>query len=434
MVPLTLFIWDRLPVNRIENAPSKIGESFSSNKLGKWAEEKRNVSRNRKLYSTFTWPVAITAAMAGTKEIGFEVNLRVRVNSRRNSPFSSPFFNDPFFGFGREESLTVNLPNKEIEIKPLPTTNRPLNFSGAIGKFNAISSIDADQIEVGDPIRFNFAIEGKGNFAAIPAPVIESNENFKVGPPAFFYEGDEETKFEGKQNFEYIITPLKAGNLSLPKVNFSYFDPYSEKYSTIFGDSIEIIVKPGEKWIEQKEDFTENSQKPVQERDFLPKTNLFQTASDPGVWVDSLITKNLEMKPWFWGIQIVPLIGVISLAFFGVKKRNKIEEDFRLKKNNLHRKLNDSITHRDAVGFFRAFKDLTRMLTKNFDKSINAFALSNDELLSFFRKHKVEEDLIRDIEEMLNLGESLEFAAESDQSSDFEKLNSKVSAIFKKLA
>ena len=200
------------------------------------------------------------------------------------------------------------------------------------------------------------------------------------------------------------------------------------------GDSIEIIVKPGEKWIEQKEDFTENSQKPVQEMDLLPKTDLFQTASDPGVWVDSLKTKNLEMKPWFWGIQIVPLIGVISLAFFGVKKRNKIEEDFRLKKNNLHRKLNESVTHRDAVGFFRAFKDLTRMLTKNFDKSINAFALSNDELLSFFRKHKVEEDLIRDIEEMLNLGESLEFAAESDQSSDFEKLNSKVSAIFKKLA
>ena len=87
--------------------------------------------------------------MSGTKEIGFEVNLRVRVNSRRNSPFSSPFFNDPFFGFGREESLTVKLPNKAIEIKPLPASNRPLNFSGAIGKFNAISSIDADQIEVG---------------------------------------------------------------------------------------------------------------------------------------------------------------------------------------------------------------------------------------------------------------------------------------------
>ena len=89
MTSLTLFIWDHLPVNRIENAPIKIGESFSSNNLGKWTEEKRNVSRNGKIYSTFTWPVALTAAMAGTKEISFTVNLRVRVNSRKNSPFSS---------------------------------------------------------------------------------------------------------------------------------------------------------------------------------------------------------------------------------------------------------------------------------------------------------------------------------------------------------
>ena len=97
MASLTLFIWDRLPVNRIENAPEKIGESFSSNNLGKWNEEKRNVSRSGKIYSTYTWPVVLTAAMAGMQEISFAVNLRVRVNSRRNSPFSNPFFNDPFF-------------------------------------------------------------------------------------------------------------------------------------------------------------------------------------------------------------------------------------------------------------------------------------------------------------------------------------------------
>ena len=118
MTSLTLFIWDRLPVNRIENAPTKIGESFSSNNLGKWTEEKRNVSRNGKIYSTFTWPVALTATMAGTKEISFNVNLRVRVNSRKNSPFSSPFFNDPFFGFGREESLTWNFRENQLKSNP----------------------------------------------------------------------------------------------------------------------------------------------------------------------------------------------------------------------------------------------------------------------------------------------------------------------------
>ena len=434
MVPLTLFIWDRLPVNRIENAPIKIGESFSSNKLGKWAEEKRNVSRNGKLYSSFSWPVAITAAMSGTKEIGFEVNLRVRVNSRRNSPFSSPFFNDPFFGFGREESLTVNLPKKEIEIKPLPASNRPSNFSGAIGNFNAISSIDTDQIEVGDPVRFSFSLEGKGNFAAIPAPIIESNDKFKIGPPAFFFEGNQETKFEGKQKFEYIITPLKAGELSIPSINFSYFDPYLEKYSTIISENLKIDVNPGKEWTQSQEEFSANPQMPFQQNDFQPKSDLFQTASDPGKWVDSLKAKKIESKLWFWGIQILPLTGAMSLAFLGMKKRNKIEEDFRLKKINFNRKLNESVNHRDAVGFFRAFKDLTRIHASKRDRTTNAFALSNEELITFLREHKVEEILVRDIEEMLTLGDGLEFAADHDQTLDFKVLNSKASAIFKKLA
>ena len=434
MVPLTLFIWDRLPVSRIENAPTKIGESFSSNKLGKWSKEKRNINRNGKIYSTFTWPVAITAAMAGTKEIGFEVNLRVRVNSRRNSPFSSPFFNDPFFGFGREESLTVNLPNKAIEIKPLPTSNRPPEFSGAIGNFTATSSIDTDQIEVGDPVRFTFSLEGKGNFAAIPAPSLESNEVFKVGPPAFFYEGNEETKFEGKQNFEYIITPLKAGKLSLPSINFSYFDPSLEKYSTVVGKSMEIRVNPGEKWIEPKNDSAAESKNPMGDNNFQPKTDLFQTASDPGDWVNSLKTKDLENKPWFWIIQILPLSGAISLVFFGLKKRNKIEEDFRLKKTNLIRRLKDSTEHRDAGGFFKAFKDLTRISASKMDRKINAFALSTDELITFMKEQKVDESLVSNIEKMLKLGDGQEFAAGNNKTLDFKDLNSKALGILKELA
>ena len=130
-----------------------------------------------------------------------------------------------------------------------------MNSPGAIGNFTATSSIDTDQIEVGDPVRFTFSLEGKGNFAAIPAPSLESNEVFKVGPPAFFYEGNEETKFEGKQNFEYIITPLKAGKLSLPSINFSYFDPSLEKYSTVFCEKVwKLESNQREKWIEPKND------------------------------------------------------------------------------------------------------------------------------------------------------------------------------------
>lgn len=432
MTSLTLFIWDRLPVNRIENAPTKIGESFSSNNLGKWTEEKRNVSRNGKIYSTFTWPVALTAAMAGTKEISFTVNLRVRVNSRKNSPFSSPFFNDPFFGFGREESLTVELPTKSIEIKPLPSTNRPSDYSGAIGSFRAQYSVDANQVEVGDPVRLNFSIEGKGNFAAIPAPILESNEEFKIGPPAFLFEGNEEIKSEGRQNFEFILTPQKAGNLKITPLNFSYFDPIQEKYSTIIGNEIDLFVKPGEKWIEPPNQ--NESQDSMPSTIAMSTNDLFQTASDPGIWHSSLQPKSIESNYWFWTFQILPLSGTLAFGFLGWKRRNKFNEDFRIKKANLSRKLNESADHRDPTGFFRAFKDLTRMQISKKDKSRNTFAFSSDELITFIKEQKFDKSLIIEIEEMLRLGDGLEFAESSSQELDFKDLRRKVSEILKKLS
>jgi hypothetical protein len=432
MTSLTLFIWDRLPVNRIENAPTKIGESFSSNNLGKWAEEKRNVSRNGKIYSTFTWPVALTAAMAGTKEISFTVNLRVRVNSRKSSPFSSPFFNDPFFGFGREESLTVELPRKSIEIKPLPSTNRPSDYSGAIGSFRAQSSVDANQVEVGDPVRLNFSIEGTGNFAAIPAPILESNEEFKIGPPAFLFEGNEEVKSEGRQNFEFILTPQKAGNLKITPLNFSYFDPIQEKYSTIMGNEISLFVKPGEKWIETPNQ-TE-SHNPMPSTITMSTNDLFQTASNPGIWYTSLESKSIESNYWFWTCQILPLSGTLTFVFLGWKRKNKFNEDFRIKKANLSRKLNESADHRDPTGFFRAFKDLTRMQISKKDKSRNTFAFSSDELVTFIKEQKFDKNLILEIEEMLRLGDGLEFAESSSQELDFKDLRRKVSEILKKLS
>ena len=432
MTSLTLFIWDRLPVNRIENAPTKIGESFSSNNLGKWTEEKRNVSRNGKIYSTFTWPVALTAAMAGTKEISFTVNLRVRVNSRKNSPFSSPFFNDPFFGFGREESLTVELPTKSIEIKPLPSTNRPSDYSGAIGSFRAQYSVDANQVEVGDPVRLNFSIEGKGNFAAIPAPILESNEEFKIGPPAFLFEGNEEIKSEGRQNFEFILTPQKAGNLKITPLNFSYFDPIQEKYSTIIGNEIDLFVKPGEKWIEPPNQ--NESQDSMPSTIAMSTNDLFQTASDPGIWHSSLQPKPIESNYWFWTFQILPLTGTLAFGFLGWKRRNKFNEDFRIKKANLSRKLNESADHRDPTGFFRAFKDLTRMQISKKDKSRNTFAFSSDELITFIKEQKFDKSLIIEIEEILRLGDGLEFAESSSQELDFKDLRRKVSEILKKLS
>ena len=175
-------------------------------------------------------PIGLTAAIAGEHSLQFSTSIRVRVKSRGSSPFSNPFFNDPFFGFGREESLTVISDPLNIEVKQLPKTNRPISFNGAIGTFSIRSVADHDRVSLGDPVRLTIEISGKGNFTAMPAPTFESNSNFKIGPPAFSFEGNQLIKHEGKQSFEYILTPLTAGLLKIPSISFSYFDPIQEEY------------------------------------------------------------------------------------------------------------------------------------------------------------------------------------------------------------
>ena len=179
---LTLFIWDGLPVTRIENVPSKIGDSFSINKLGKWVEEKRNVSKNGKLYSTFTWPVSLKPARTGVIDIGFKVNLGVRVNSRTNSPFS----NDPFFGFGREESLTVTMPPFKIIIKPAGFLKKDFKSdpTQANVQFELAQKIDAGLGDKADTekaadLYYLAAIQGHADAAEFLAALYEEGRGVK---------------------------------------------------------------------------------------------------------------------------------------------------------------------------------------------------------------------------------------------------------------
>ena len=169
------------------------------------------------------------------------------------------------------------------------------------------------------------------------------------------------------------------------------------------------------------------------EKNFQPKTDLFQTASDPGEWVDSLQPKKLKARHGFGAIQILPLSGVFILFFLGSKKRNKIAEDFRIKKANLRRKLNECVDHRDAVGFFRAFKDLLKTQLSRCDKSRNIFALSSVELITFINKQNITEHLVNEVEDMLKIGDDLEFAEGSEQTLDFKTLRDKALKILKEL-
>jgi len=67
------------------------------------------------------------------------------------------------------------------------------------------------------------------------------------------------------------------------------------------------------------------------------------------------------------------------------------------------------------------------------DRTINTFAFSTRELVQFIKKQNTEKSLVGEIEEMLSLGEDLEFGDTNSKELDFKKLQTKGSEILKKL-
>ena len=425
---LNLFIWDRLPVSRIERPPQKEGDAFSLTEL-RQPQEKRNQTKYGKTYTVFSWPTGLTAAIAGQQQIQFNTSIRVRVKSRGNSPFTSPFFNDPFFGFGREESLTVKSDLINIEVRELPMIERPDSFRGAIGKFSCRSIPDSDRVSLGDPIRLVVEITGTGNFSAMPAPVLNSNSNFKIGPPAFSFEGNEITMHEGKQLFEYILTPLKPGLTSIPVITFSYFDPAREEYFTSKTINHPLRVDPGETWVDPT---------PVQQQtetsDFaVSTTDLFQTENEPGEWFQNVKHKTAINSQVFWSLQSIPLFCAIGLGFYGWKRKQSGRDLFRQRQSILKKQMKESITFNDASLFFRATRERLRLEIGTFYKHPNPSSLSSNELTTLLRSSSNEEDTISEIEKILEISDDHEFAGTLKDPQSLEDLYKHINNLLKKI-
>jgi hypothetical protein len=424
---IDLYIWDRLPVSRIERVPQKEGVAFSITELGQ-PKEKRNQTKFNKTYTIFSWPVGLTAAIAGSHNMKFSTSIRVRVKSRGNSPFNSPFFNDPFFGFGREESITVESALETLEIKKLPMIERPDSFHGAIGNFTVRTSPDTDRVSLGDPLRLTFEIEGKGNFSAMPAPELKSNINFKIGPPAFAFEGDQVTKHMGKQSFEYILTPLNPGLIEIPSIPFSYFDPIQEKYFSVNTSPHSLRVDPGEKWV----DPTPQIQQKEENKNFASTKDLFQTENEPGTWIDNISNETLLNSKLFWSVQSFPLFFLFGLIFYGWKRKQSGRDAFRQKQSLLKKQMKEAISYKDSGLFFRATRERLRLEIGTFYKYQNPSSLSSNELISLLAKGGNEHQLIADIREILDTSDNYEFAASGEDSKSLDGIYKKMHKLLKK--
>lgn len=135
----------------------------------------------------------------------------------------------------REVLLAGSAPT--LVVHPLPTTDRPLDFSGAVGDFRVRASAEPRDLVLGQSLRLTLTIEGRGNLESFDRPPLGDLDGFRVG-------GALEERGRERRLLTVDLTPRDESVARVPALHFSYFDPEAARYRTLETQPISILVRP----------------------------------------------------------------------------------------------------------------------------------------------------------------------------------------------
>jgi hypothetical protein len=168
--------------------------------------------------------------------LSLDIDCQVPTN-RRN------FWGQPLM---TEDSKRVSAGSKVINVKPLPESGKPEDFTGAVGRFDFKVNPSKTTLKSGESLDLNVSVVGTGNLKlfTLPKPVLPSalemydpvhDEN--VSTPL--------TGMSGRISDKYTIIPQYKGNYQIKPLRFTYFDLASGRYKTISSQPITITVLDG---------------------------------------------------------------------------------------------------------------------------------------------------------------------------------------------
>ncbi len=133
---------------------------------------------------------------------------------------------------------------KVIQVKSLPEKDKPIDFTGAVGKFRFKVQADNNQVKTGNPVSVKISLSGIGNLKLFNLPKLKAPEGLEIYEPK--HTEKVKSTFEGNTGYvsdEYIVIPNQAGKFIIPGMRFSYFNSKTKKYETLTTDDIVIFAK-----------------------------------------------------------------------------------------------------------------------------------------------------------------------------------------------
>lgn len=134
-----------------------------------------------------------------------------------------------------------------LEVKPLPETDKPPSFTGAVGsQFSIAAATSRSVVQLGEPVELTISVKSDQRLDTLSLGKLDyegglPKDKFAVpsDPPTGELSEDAKTKI-----FKVTATVI-APTTEIPAIALAYFDPVKGRYQTVHSDPIALSVKGG---------------------------------------------------------------------------------------------------------------------------------------------------------------------------------------------
>jgi hypothetical protein len=427
---VTFKLYSLVDITGFDNIKFPEFEGFIAQEIEQPANNQMRLENyNGRNYHTFVLKQTILYPQrSGKITIGsgkFDANVRVRASRQR----ARSFFDD-FFDSYQNVKKTLSSSPVTIDVKALPS-GKPASFSGAVGDYKMTSSISSTQLKANDAVTIKITISGSGNIKLVKNPEIVFPADFDIFDPKV----DVNTRVSssgvsGNKTIEYYAIPRYAGNFTIPKAQFSYFDLKTGTYKTLSTEEYHLQVAPGEGGTSSSTVVNSTNKEDIR--------YLGQDIRHIKTGTFTFMKKGfLFGSPAYWLIYLIPSVLFIiffiyfrkqvkqnaNIALMRTKKANKVATQ-RLKVANKHLKGDQMEAFYDEI-----LKAVWGYLSDKL--SIPVSSLTKDNVEAELTRYGAKDELIIQFREILDTAEFARFAPSQGHGAMDELYHSTVSAINK---
>ena len=326
-----------------------------------------------------------------------------------------------------QTSQIISTGMRRIIVKDLPQLGKPDSFSGAVGNFEFDVILNKNSLRATESFQAELKVKGNGNLKLFDLPdILVPNSMELFEPEREELISTNLSGMSGSVSKFFTVIPRFQGNFPIEEVEFSYFDPNTEKYKVVKSPRLTIDVYDG----------------PVIGNTITNDNSNIITSNDSFRFIKlkgNLREVNNDVffqSQFFYAIVTTPFILLLSFLLFTTYKRNKKESSSELIRIE-ERKINKMIdSAKESIGdkilfYDKIEKAIIKSLIVKF--SIRMDSLNKEKIQQIGHEKGLSKDDVLLIIKLIENCEKARYSRSSDSimNKDLEIAKKVISSILK---